>query len=288
MTRTRWTIVDILKTTTEYFTQKAIENPRLNAEMLLAHLLGMRRVQLYLEYDRPLSDDELNRYRGFVSRRAKMEPLQYITGAAAFMGMDFKVTSAVLIPRPETELLVEKTLALQERVKEPEILDMGTGSGIIAISLARMYPGARLTGIDISAEALKTAQENAETLLAPGDIPPRWILRDINSPWPEEGNFDIIVSNPPYIHAEEMDRLPAEVRNHEPRQALTDEADGLRFYDRIFNMLSARELTCRHLLLEMSGSQAEKIISMSRSFNFSSYTIYKDLNQIDRVLHIQP
>ncbi len=288
MTRTRWTIVDILKTTTEYFTKKAIENPRLNAEMLLAHLLGMRRVQLYLEYDRPLSDEELDRYRGFVSRRAKNEPLQYITGRAAFMGMDFKVTTQVLIPRPETELLVEKVLTLQESVKEPRILDIGTGSGVIAVSLARLYPGARLTGVDIAAGALAIAAENAAALLEPGDIPPRWIIRDIKTPWEDDGNFDIIVSNPPYIRYDEMDTLAEEVRMHEPRQALTDEADGLSFYGRIFDMLAAGELTCRHLLLEMSGSQPEKIISMSRSFNFSSYSLYKDLNQIDRVLHIQP
>ncbi len=288
MTRTRWTIVDILKTTTEYFTQKAIENPRLNAEILLAHLLDMRRVQLYLEYDRPLADDELNRYRNFVSRRAKNEPLQYITGTAAFMGMDFKVTPAVLIPRPETELLVERTLTLQESLKEPKILDIGTGSGSIAVSLARLYPGARLTGVDISSAALRTAAENAAALLQPGDISPRWMNRDITSAWEGDNSFDIIVSNPPYIRRDEMETLPPEVREHEPRPALTDEGDGLRFYGRIFEMLATRELICRHLMLEMSGSQPEKIISMSKSFNFASYTLYKDLNHIDRVLHIQP
>ena len=288
MTRTRWTIVDILKTTTEYFTQKAIENPRLNAEMLLAHLLDMRRVQLYLEYDRPLADEELNRYRDFVSRRAKNEPLQYITGTAAFMGMDFKVTPHVLIPRPETELLVEKVLALQESLKEPKILDIGTGSGIIAVSLARLYPGARLTGVDISSAALKTAAENAAALLQPGDISPHWMNRDITSAWEGDNSFDIIVSNPPYIRLDEMETLPPEVREHEPRPALTDEGDGLSFYHRIFEMLATRELICRHLMLEMSGSQPDKIISMSKSFNFSSYTLYKDLNQIDRVLHIKP
>ena len=157
-----WKVIDLLKTTADFFKQKNIENPRLNAEVLLAHTLKIERIKLYVEFERLLTEKELGQFRDHVSRRNKNEPLQYIIGSTEFMGLPFLVDPSVLIPRPETEALVEEVLKLKESYPDKAtILDVGTGSGCIAISIAHFWESAKVTGTDISNESLETAIKNS-------------------------------------------------------------------------------------------------------------------------------
>ncbi|MFQ6114321.1 MAG: peptide chain release factor N(5)-glutamine methyltransferase, partial [bacterium] len=233
-----WYILEILNYSTDVLAKGGIENPRLNAERLLSHSLNMNRVQLHLNHDRPLSKPELQRFRFFLNRRLKQEPLQYILGEAEFMSLPFKVNSSVLIPRPETEILVEKVLQMcAERFNHKStitVLDIGTGSGCIAVSLAKYLKGCRVTALDISKEALKTAEENARLNDVENKI--QFVVADfLDSKFPEERaqKFDVVVSNPPYVSAGDFQKLPAEIRNYEPAVALEDGHDGLTFYHRI-------------------------------------------------------
>jgi len=285
-----WKIIDLINTTAQYFKEKNIENPRLNAEQLLAKILNMKRVDLYVAFDRPVAPPELEEYRGLVRRRAAGEPLQYILQETEFMGLPFKVSPAALIPRPETEILVESVLELKGRltVEHPVIVDIGTGSGCIAVSLARLWPQSRLWASDISTEALQLAEENARLNEVSERI--RFMQYDIFQPWPQDipDRPDIIVSNPPYISDQELAGLSAEVRDFEPQSALTDRADGLSFYRRLLQ-LSAQEAApeCRYLFLEMSGSQPQQITALTQKQNFAEVRVLNDLNNIPRVLRIK-
>ena len=283
-----WRVIDLLKTTTEFLQQKAIENPRLNAERLLAHVLDMERIKLYVEFERPVSDGELGQYRSLVSRRIKNEPLQYILGETEFMGLPFRVTPSVLIPRQETEILVEEVLKLKNEINgQINILDIGTGSGCIPISLAHFWPEANLTGIDISAEALVIAEEN-KTLNKVDNVV--FVEMDIFSDWPDDNlprHFDIIISNPPYVTEGEMSSLQNEVKDFEPKIALTDFNNGMRFYKRIFSLVNDGKLGCKFLFLEMSGSQQQIIVAEANKCKFNSIEVIKDLNRIERVLKVE-
>lgn len=212
------TVLEIIKKTTDFFAAKQVENPRLNAELLIGHALGLKRMQLYLQFERPLSDADLDKIRPLVRRRGQREPLQYIIGETDFLGLKLKVDRRALIPRPETELLVELT---RERLSAPpaRILDLGTGSGAIALALVQSYPDSRATGVDLSPEALALAAENAQ-LCALAD---RVVWRE--SSWfqalgPDEV-FDLIVANPPYLSPDETAAAEPEVRTYEPVTALT-------------------------------------------------------------------
>jgi len=245
-----WKIVDLLKTTTDFFKQKQIENPRLNAEILLAHVLNKTRINLYVEFERPIADNELKIFREYVGRRSKNEPLQYITGVTEFMGLPFKVNPSVLIPRPETEILCEEILKLQNNYSnQVNILDIGTGSGCISISLAHFWKNSQVTGIDISRESLNTAKEN----IALNNIKNlNLIEQDVFKIAEDKNlleNFDIVVSNPPYIAKDEMDTLQSEVKDFEPLQALTDFDDGLKFYKHIMDLVSDEKLECDFLFV---------------------------------------
>jgi len=301
----RWTLLELLNTTTQYFTEKNIDNPRLNAEELLGKVLNLKRVQLYVAFERPLTDKEVYNFRELVKRRIQHEPLQHIIGQTEFMGYPFNVNPNVLIPRPETEILVEEVLKLQNdsSIKNPTILDIGTGSGCIAVSLALEWKGSRLMAVDASTPALETANQNCQLNEISAqkaqsnqnqekDSSRHLILmeQDILNPWPQtiENQFDIIVSNPPYVTNDEMKSLQPEVRDFEPHAALTDFDDGLTFYKRIFDMIGEKkELECRYLFLEMSGSQPDKIVELARKKTFKKIEIIPDLNKIDRVLKIE-
>ena len=203
-----WTILELLKVTTQFLSEKSIENPRLNAEHLLSHLLSLKRVDLYLQFERILTTAEVNQYRELIRRRAQYEPLQYIIGKTEFMGLCFEVSPDVLIPRPETELLVEEVLKLSVDLQAPTILDIGTGSGCIAISLAQLWPGSRIIATDVSEAALHMARNNAGVNNVAERI--RFLLHDILNETLPVDSFDIIVSNPPYIAADEMEGLEPE------------------------------------------------------------------------------
>ena len=211
------TILEVLERTTTFFEGKGMENPRLNAELILAHGLGLpQRMDFYMQFNRPLEDRALEQIRPLVKRRAGGEPVQYIEGKASFIGVDFKVDARVLIPRPETEELIEHIAEKFESSAPQSILDLGTGSGVIALSLCRLFPQARITASDSSMDALSVARDNA----AAQGLEER--VDFLESDWLTaiRGTFDLIVSNPPYLSESELALSATEVREHEPRCAL--------------------------------------------------------------------
>ncbi len=284
-----WKIIDLLKTVSQFLQEKGIENPRLNAELLLGKVLNLNRVHLYLQFERPLTPPELEAYRELVRRRAKHEPLQYILGETEFMGLKFHVNSHVLIPRPETELLVEETLKLQNAFNSSgvKIVEVGSGSGCIAVSLAKLWPATNVYATDVSDEALEVAGENARLNAVEERV--TLVRHDFFSEWDASlpKQMDIFISNPPYIRQDEMESLPSEVKEFEPAVALTDGADGLRFYRRVFELIASRAIQPHFVLLEMSGTQAEKIVDLSKQFGLKNLEVIPDLNQINRILKIK-
>ncbi len=224
----QWTILDVLQWTADYFSSHQVDSPRLTAEILLAETLGIDRVGLYVRFDQPLTENERHRFREMVKRRIQREPVAYITGRKDFWKISLEVTPDVLIPRPETEILVETALeTMPDAPEKPlRILDMGTGSGAIVISLAHSFPGPRYFASDVSRSALGVAFRNAALNSVSDRIAffaSRWF--DAVSP---SIAFDRIVSNPPYIPSVQVPHLPPEISRYEPAQALDGDADGLR------------------------------------------------------------
>jgi len=272
MTQKSWAIQRILNVATEFLRDKGIESPRLCAEVLLSHQLKKSRVGLYLEFDQPLNPLEIAGYRSLIRRRLKREPLQYITGHQEFWSLDFLVSPAVLIPRSETEVLVEEALKLGERNLfsdscHPKILDLGTGSGVIAISLAKEIQNATIWASDISFEALALAKDNAQhhnlnsIKFCQGDL---W--QPFSNP---SVSFDMIVSNPPYIPSEAFKTLPPEVRYYEPRVALDGHENGMHFIKRIIEESEMYLKPGGWLLIEMDPNQTERAldhIDLTQSF----------------------
>jgi release factor glutamine methyltransferase len=286
-THTPLTILEILDRTTKFFKQKNIENPRLNAERLLSALLDLDRVQLYLQYNRVMLRDETERYRDYVRRRADNEPLQYIIGETEFMGLNFNVSPAVLIPRPETEILIEQALKLREsqNFQNPKIWDIGTGSGCIAVALAHYWPECSIIASDVSEESLELAKSNAALNNVAGRI--KFCKHDILlDPIDDIIPVDVIVSNPPYISLNEYDDLTSDIRLFEPKIALTDYAAGLTFYEKIFALIK-KSGACKFTLVELSGTQTDKIIDFAEKHKFADLQIFKDLNNHSRILQIE-
>ncbi|HNW41692.1 MAG TPA: peptide chain release factor N(5)-glutamine methyltransferase [Opitutaceae bacterium] len=218
------TVLDILQKTTDFFSGKGVESARLNAELIVGHALGLKRMQLYLQFERLLTEPELERIRPLVRRRGQREPLAYVLGTAEFCGLTLKADRRALVPRPETERLVE---LLQERcVPAPaRVLDLGTGTGCIALALASAWPGAEVVAVDASEEALALARENGESTGLAARV--RWLKSDWFSGLPVDARFDLIVSNPPYLTAEETAAAEPEVRTYEPASALTAAEAGM-------------------------------------------------------------
>lgn len=222
------TVLEIIKRTTEFFAKREVESARLNAELLIGHALGLKRMQLYLQFERPLAETELEKIRPLVKRRGNREPLQYIVGEAEFCGLNLKVDRRALIPRPETEYLIELVLA-RLSAAPAAILDLGTGTGAIALTLAKKYPAAKITAVDESAAALALARENADALGLAARI--NFIQSDWFTELPPDTRFDLIVANPPYLSDSELSQTQPEVKDHEPLSALsagTDSAEDLR------------------------------------------------------------
>jgi release factor glutamine methyltransferase len=277
------TVLESIKLSTEFLTNKGIESPRINAELMLANILNCKRLDLYLSFERPLNDEETNLYREFIRRRSKFEPLQYILGSVEFYGLEFKVNKSVLIPRPETEILVETILKSVEKDSALNILDIGTGSGIIAISLAKNLPASSITAIDSSDSALVIAKENAELngvekqiKFKSSDI----ITNEVDLGYP----FDIVVSNPPYISMEDYKDLAPELRLYEPQIALTDNFDGLNFYRTITGKSKTLLNKGGKLFFELGQGQSKKVSDILQQANFSNIVIKKDYQNIDRVI----
>lgn len=276
-----WTIGAILTWTGQYFREKGVENPRLDAEVLLSHVLEKDRLYLYVHYDQPLTEQELAAYRPMVKARAQRIPVAYITGKKEFMGLEFAVTPDVLIPRPDTEMAVEAALHRLHGHEQPAILDIGTGSGAIFVSLLARLPEASGTAVDISPAALAVASANAAR-----HVPERvWDFRQGDVFSSVAGClFDCIVSNPPYIPDKEIDSLEPEVR-HEPRAALAGGRDGLDFYRRIVREAPGYLKLGGFIALEAGIHQASAIASLAESGGcLIVEEIIKDYGGIDRVV----
>lgn len=251
-----WTVLKVLQWTAGYFSDKGIEGGRLDAELLLSDTLKLDRVGLYLNYDRPLSAGELETFRAAVGRRAKREPLQYIRGQAEFWSLPLTVNPAVLIPRPDTEVLVEEAL---KRIAGPvRILDVGTGSGAIAIALAHEQPEASVEAVDLSAEALAVAQGNAER----NGVAARVTLRQGDLRQLQGAGYDLVVSNPPYIPSADLAGLMPEVREFEPLLALDGGDDGLFCYRLLAAQARALLKPGGWLLLEVGIDQAAGVTEL--------------------------
>jgi len=259
-----WTIGELLKVSSDYLKQKGIDSPRLSAEILLAYQLHLTRVQLYLQYDRPLTEPEVEGYRALVRRRLSREPLQYITGTQEFWSMEFIVNPSVLIPRPETEVLVEQAVLL--RKEDPNLqkegvnlLDLGTGCGALAVALSREFEKALICATDLSEEALRVARGNAERLGVKDRI--EFKRGDLFLPYAGKATrFDMILSNPPYISTEALEALSPEVRDHEPKSALDGREQGMYYIVRILKEAADYLLPGGWILMEMDPEQTPKAI----------------------------
>lgn len=280
-----WRVLDILKVTEAAFADKGIKNPRLNAELLLCDITGDKRIELYLNFEKPLTKAEVEAYRQRVKRRLAYEPLQYILGKTEFYGLNFRVNSNVLIPRQETEILVEKALEYITNCKpdNPKILEIGTGSGCISAAIAANTV-CEIDAVDVSPEAVNLAAENASNKELKGKIifSVKDLFNDINS---FEG-YDIVVSNPPYIAASDVPGLDEEVNGYEPVIALSDNDDGLSFYRKIFQLFNSGNMK-PVLLLEIGDGKKEQIINLLNENDILSYKIFNDLIGIPRVLLVE-
>lgn len=273
-----WTVKKLLEWTSNYFREKNIKEARLEAEILLARVLGRDRVYLYANYDAPVNQDERSIFREFIKRRVRKEPLSYITGTKEFMSLEFKVNPAVLIPRPESEILVEKAIDLFK--DQPcTICDIGTGSGALAISLAHYLPLARVFATDISRQALDTARDNAASL----QVEVEFLEGDLLAPFLDKENyFDLIVANLPYIPLEEYYTLDSGVKSYEPQTALLAPGDGLDIYRRLLPQAYTVLKEGAYLFIEIGWQQGEKAIQMMN--NLKEVQIIKDLAGFNRVV----
>lgn len=280
-TKEVWRIDTILNWTRQYFSEKGVENPRLDAEVLLSHILGKDRLYLYVHFDQPLEGRELAAFREAVKKRAARLPIAYIIGVKEFMGLDFQVTPAVLIPRPDTEILVEKALKLLEGTDNPTILDIGTGSGAICISMLVNLPSAKAVTVDISSEAIEVAKGNAEK----HEVTKRLIFCQGDLFKPVQGQvFTAILSNPPYIPEADIKGLTPEVRK-EPNLALDGGADGLDFYRRI--ILEGRNYLAPDgfIAMEVGIGQARQVAELAEQSGFFTVSdIVTDYGGIERVV----
>jgi len=273
-----WTVLRLLRWMTSFFAEKGIENPRLDAELLLAHCLELDRVGLYLNYDRPLSADELDTIRPLVKRRGQREPLQHLLGSMEFWSLQFKVTPDVLIPRADTEILVEE--ALSRAAATGSLLDVGTGSGAIVVALATELPDWTLTGLDISPQALGVAREN----VARYQLEQRIELVEGDLAELPQRQYDLIVSNPPYIARSEWDDLMPEVRCFEPELALLAEDDGLLCYRQLATQASQRLSPGGWLLVEIGCRQATAVKDIFSAAGLANLFVRDDYSGQPRVV----
>lgn len=277
-----WTIGRILKWTEQYFGGKGVESPRLEAEVLLSHVLRKQRIYLYVHFEEPLEQEELASYRELIKKRVSHVPTAYLLGKKEFMGLDFKVSPDVLVPRPDTEILVQ---AAAERLRAMEaplrFADIGTGSGAICLSVLSFVPGAVAETVDISPEARAVAEENAAAL----GLAERVTFHTGDLLAPLTGEFAAILSNPPYIPRKDMETLQAEVRLSEPHQALCGGEDGLDFYRRLCAEGPGLLAENGFMAFEVGQGQAQAVSELAVANPLIGRTeILKDLAEIERVV----
>jgi len=271
------TIVEVLKLSADYLHKHGSDSPRLDAELLLAHALKFRRLDLYLKFDRPLGEDELGLYRGLVARRARGQPVAYLVGHKEFMGLDFKVTRDVLVPNPDTEVLVQRAVAIaRESEGAVRVADIGTGSGCIAIAIAHYAGNTEVWASDVSRAALEVAARNvalhdleARVHLEPGDL-----MEALT------GEFDLVCANLPYVASDA--RLPAEVLA-QPSQALFAEEGGAALVGRLLDEAPARLKSGGRILAELDPAIARAVAERA-SRDFAGHRLHRDAGGHERVL----
>ena len=279
MTETIWTTISLIKWGEDYFISKGISNAKLEVEWFLCHILDCQRIDLYVQFEQPLKKNELNQFKEFITRRIAREPFQHILGKADFYGRDFKVNKHVLIPRSETEIIIE---LLKKRNKIESILEIGTGSGCISATISLENLSTSIIATDISKKALNIAKENSQKFKIENinfkihDF----LQTDINS------TFDVVVSNPPYIGSDEMNDLQKEVQDYDPKIALTDNNDGLSFYRRFAEIGASLLNENGFMLLEFGGAhQVEAITTIFESQKFN-VQFHNDLQGNPRVVQV--
>jgi len=279
-----WRIIDIINWGEEYFRFKGFENPKQEIEWLLCDLLNYKRIDLYLEFENTISDSKLDQLKGWVKRRRTREPLQYITGQTQFYGYPFKVSPDVLIPRPETERVVDVVLHTIGNITKPRILEVGSGSGCMAVSIGAEKQNAYILSIDISKPAIDQARKNAD-LNATTNVD--FMVLDFLKELPE-GQFDLLVSNPPYIPLNEIGTTMPEIHNHEPQIALTDNRDGLTFYQRFAEVAKELVKPGGWVIMEVGlGDHPAKAMEIFQSGGYKNLELITDFNGNERVLKIQ-
>ncbi len=268
------TLGEVLRASDEFLARKGVDSPRLDAELLLSHALGLSRIELYTQHDRPLSEAERVTARELIERRGRREPLAYILGEWGFRRLTLRTDARALVPRPETEIVVERALALIESVREPRIVDVGTGSGAIALALAQERPDSRVTAVDISSAALALAGENADRLGLEVDFVQSSLLEGLAGP------FELVVSNPPYVGADEVEGLQPEVRDWEPRVALVGNGQTAALID------SARAalVSGGALVLESHEQRAAEVAAELSEAGYSDVRVTRDLAGRERVV----
>jgi release factor glutamine methyltransferase len=276
------TVLESIKLSTEYLEKKGVESPRANAEILLADILKCKRLELYLTFDKPLADGEVIKYREFIKKRGMRIPLQYIIGSVDFFGLKLIVNPNVLIPRPETELLVEKIIEDNKTSTQLRVLDIGVGSGNISLSLLKNL-NCKVVAIDISESALEVAKQNAanNSLLENLELKLLDILKDdIN----QLNKFDIIVSNPPYVSYVDYELLEPELKVHEPKVALTDYANGLSFFKYIISISKNLLNQSGKIYFEIGFAQSIYVKEYLEFEKYINIQIKKDYAGIDRII----
>ena len=278
-----WRLIDILNWGKKYFKEKAFDNPRIEIESLLQHIIGCKKIDLYLQFEKTVTPEDLIILRGLIKRRVNREPTQYIIGSSEFYGRKFFVNQDVFIPRPETENLIDVSIDILSKKENPIILDVGTGSGCIGITIALEIPFCSVIAIDISNRALSTAKNNADMYGLKNiqfinlDI----LCQDINH------TADMLISNPPYISQEEIPGLMSDVKDFEPMVALTDNSDGLEFYRKFSNIIPQVVKKNGVTILEVGrGAHPERVKEIFSKAGYDNLESVRDLNKDTRVLVI--
>jgi release factor glutamine methyltransferase len=266
------TLGEVLAGATEYLGTRGIENARLDAERLLARALGLSRLELYTHHDRPLTEEERGRARELVRRRGAREPLAYVLGDWDFRRLTFRTDRRALVPRPETEVLVERCLALLDDAEAPRVVDVGTGTGAVALAIKHELTDAVVTGTDVSSDALELAGENAKANGVEVDLVRADLLTGLDGP------FDVVVSNPPYVLPSELETLEPEVRDWEPRSALVDEGQTERLVEQATDVLDG------WLVLEIHAERAARAVGLLEAAGYDDVHVTRDLAGRERIV----